>query len=94
MVSTDHNKSGARDLLTFSQECCGAPVSCSAKDQAALRKRRFGPRREVPTSRFAAERCKRRGLGKPETFNFLGFTFIRGKTSAGKFQIKPRTQRC
>jgi hypothetical protein len=37
---------------------------------------------------FAAERRKWRGLGKPETFNFLGFTFICGKTRAGKFQVK------
>ena len=42
--------------------------------------------------RFAAERRKRRGLGKPETFNFLGFTFICGKTRAGKFQIKRKTR--
>ena len=44
--------------------------------------------RLIEFGRFAAERRKRRGLGKPETFNFLGFTFICGKTRAGKFQIK------
>ena len=33
------------------------------------------------------------GLGKPETFNFLGFTFICGKTRAGQFQIKRKTRR-
>ena len=42
--------------------------------------------------RFAVERRKRCGLGKPETFNFLGFTFICGKTRAGKFQIKRKTR--
>ena len=31
--------------------------------------------------RFAADRRKRRGLGKPETFKFLGFTFICGKST-------------
>src|SRR5206468_7470856 len=36
---------------------------------------------------------KRRGLGKPETFNFLGFTFICGKTRQDKFQIKRKTRR-
>ena len=46
--------------------------------------------RLIEFGRFAAERRKRRGLGKPETFNFLGFTFICGKTRAGKFQIKGR----
>src|SRR5881275_369883 len=32
--------------------------------------------RLIEFGRFAAERRKRRELGKPETFNFLGFTFI------------------
>jgi RNA-directed DNA polymerase len=48
--------------------------------------------RLIEFGRFAAERRKRRGLGKPETFNFLGFTFICGKTRAGKFQIKRTTR--
>src|SRR5262249_16018179 len=43
--------------------------------------------------RFAAERRKRRGLGKPETFNFLGFTFICGKTRQDKSQITRKTRR-
>src|SRR5713101_4969555 len=49
--------------------------------------------RLIEFGRFAVERRKRRGLGKPETFNFLGFTFICGKTRAGKFQIKRKTRR-
>jgi RNA-directed DNA polymerase len=49
--------------------------------------------RLIEFGRFAAERRKRRGLGKPETFNFLGFTFICSKTRAGKFQIKRNTRR-
>jgi group II intron reverse transcriptase/maturase len=48
--------------------------------------------RLIEFGRFAAERRKRRGLGKPETFNFLGFTFICGKTRAGQFQIKRKTR--
>src|SRR5205823_8171636 len=47
--------------------------------------------RLIEFGRFAVERRKRRGLGKPETFNFLGFTFICGKTRAGKFQIRRKT---
>ena len=43
--------------------------------------------------RFAVERRKRCGLGKAETFNFLGFTFICGKTQSGKFQIRRKTRR-
>jgi RNA-directed DNA polymerase len=49
--------------------------------------------RLIEFGRFAAERRKRHGLGKPETFNFLGFTFICGKTRAGRFQIKRKTRR-
>jgi len=49
--------------------------------------------RLIEFGRFAAERRKRRGLGKPGTFNFLGFTFICGRTRAGKFQIKRKTRR-
>src|SRR5882672_11065522 len=35
--------------------------------------------RLIEFGRLAADNRKRRGLGKPETFNFLGFTFICGK---------------
>jgi hypothetical protein len=49
--------------------------------------------RLIEFGRFAAERRERRGLGKPETFNFLGFTFICGKTRSGTFQIKRKTRR-
>ncbi|MEE9359200.1 MAG: reverse transcriptase domain-containing protein, partial [Hyphomicrobium sp.] len=43
--------------------------------------------------RFAASNRARRGLGKPETFNFLGMTFICGRSRRGKFLVKRRTQR-
>ena len=48
--------------------------------------------RLIEFGRFAAERRKRRGLGKPETFNFLGFTFICNITRAGRFQIQRKTR--
>src|SRR6516164_6724074 len=49
--------------------------------------------RLIEFGRFAAKNRKQRGLGKPETFNFLGFTFICGKTRQGKFQLKRKTRR-
>jgi len=49
--------------------------------------------RLIEFGRFAADRRARRGLGKPETFNFLGFTFICERNSAGKFFIKRKTRR-
>jgi RNA-directed DNA polymerase len=49
--------------------------------------------RLIEFGRFAADNRKRRGLGKPETFNFLGFTFICGKSRKGRFLIKRKTRR-
>jgi RNA-directed DNA polymerase len=51
--------------------------------------------RMIEFGRCAAENRKRRGLAKPETFNFLGFTFICGKSRRGKFLVerKPRRDR-
>ena len=49
--------------------------------------------RLIEFGRFAAANRKRRGLGKPETFNFLGFTFICGKSRSGHFQLKRKTRR-
>jgi len=49
--------------------------------------------RLIEFGRFAAERRARRGLGKPETFNFLGFTFICERNSRGKFLVKRITRR-
>lgn len=44
--------------------------------------------------RFAAESRKARGLGKPETFNFLGFTHICGKTwQKQRFTVLRQTMR-
>src|ERR671939_29479 len=49
--------------------------------------------RLIEFGRFAAVRRARRGLGKPETFNFLGFTFICGQSHRGNFLLKRRTRR-
>jgi RNA-directed DNA polymerase len=49
--------------------------------------------RLIEFGRFAAENRARHGLGKPETFDFLGFTFICGKTRTGRFQIRRKSRR-
>ena len=49
--------------------------------------------RLIEFGRFAAVSRAQRGLGKPETFNFLGFTFICGKSRQGQFQLKRKTRR-
>ena len=43
--------------------------------------------------RFARENRCRRGEAKPETFTFLGFTHICGKTRRGRFTVIRRTMR-
>jgi RNA-directed DNA polymerase len=47
--------------------------------------------RRIEFGRFAEQNRKGRGQGKPETFDFLGFTHIAGKTSQGRFTVKRRT---
>jgi group II intron reverse transcriptase/maturase len=49
--------------------------------------------RLIEFGRSAGEDRKVRGLGKPETFNFLGLTFICGKSRRGKFLLKRKTRR-
>jgi RNA-directed DNA polymerase len=44
--------------------------------------------RLIEFGRFAAERRRKRGLGKPETFGFLGFTHICGKGGSGQFWLR------
>ena len=48
--------------------------------------------RLIEFGRYATERRKKRGEGKPETFNFLGFTHICGTNyQTGKFTIQRKT---
>src|SRR5246127_2086760 len=48
--------------------------------------------RLIEFGRFAATKRSRRGLGKPESFVFLGFTFICGKSQQGRFLLKRRSR--
>ena len=48
--------------------------------------------RLIEFGRLAAVNRKKRGLGKPETFTFLGFTFICGKSRRGYFQLQRKTR--
>ncbi len=47
-----------------------------------------GKTRLIEFGRYAAERRAARGLGKPETFQFLGFTHACGKSKKGRFKLK------
>lgn len=41
--------------------------------------------------RFAEENINKRGRGRPQTFDFLGFTHYRGQTKDGRFALKIKT---
>src|SRR5467141_3404860 len=49
--------------------------------------------RLIEFGRYAASNRKQRGLGKPESFTFLGFIFICVVTRRGQFQLKRQTRR-
>jgi RNA-directed DNA polymerase len=66
--------------------------------QLGERMRKFGlelhpeKTRLIEFGRYAEENRKRRGEGKPETFDFLGFTHICGKTrTSGRFTVRRQT---
>jgi len=49
--------------------------------------------RLITFGRLAAAQRAKLGLGKPETFDFLGFTHICGRTRQGRFQIRRKSRR-
>jgi RNA-directed DNA polymerase len=49
--------------------------------------------RLIEFGRFAAVNRERRGEGKPETFDFLGFTHICGRTRRGRFLLRRKSRR-
>jgi hypothetical protein len=69
------------------------------RDDLTERFRKFGlelhsdKTRLIEFGRFAAPNRGRRGEGKPETFDFLGFTHICSKTTRGYFQVQRKTAR-
>ena len=52
-----------------------------------------GKTRLVEFGRFAAANRHRRGEGRPETFDFLGFTHFCGVTRKGGVMVQRKTQR-
>jgi len=49
--------------------------------------------RLIEFGRYAVERRARVGLGKPKTFDFLGFTHVCGKARSGNYLLVRRTMR-
>jgi group II intron reverse transcriptase/maturase len=97
------NASGNVIVVRFADDTVAGfeNLADAARFQADLRERmeKFGltlhpeKTRLIEFGRFAARDRARRGVGKPETFNFLGFTFICGRCRAGTFHLKRKTRR-
>jgi group II intron reverse transcriptase/maturase len=49
--------------------------------------------RLIEFGRHAAAKRAQRGLGKPDTFRFLGFIFICGRSRKGEFQLRRKSRR-
>jgi len=47
--------------------------------------------RRIEFGRYAETNRRGRGEGKPETFDFLGFTHVCGKTRRGAFKVRRQT---
>ena len=48
--------------------------------------------RLIEFGRYAAEKRKKRGEGKPESFDFLGFTHLCSKNRNGGYSLKRKTK--
>ncbi len=49
--------------------------------------------RLIEFGRFASENRNKKGQGKPETFDFLGFTHYCSKSKIGNFRVKRKTSK-
>jgi hypothetical protein len=88
VVGFEHEADAHRFLdamRTRPEEFALTPRSASRLEPEKTRLIEFG--------RHATADREKRGLGKPETFNFLGFTFICGKSRRGDFLVKRKTRR-
>src|SRR5215471_5425271 len=74
-------------LTTSLQLCQKSTVSKAPASQAT------SFRNQRATSPESAVNRKQRGLSRPDTFAFLGFTFICSKSRRGFFQLQRKTRR-
>ena len=87
--------SATRLLLTFERRVDADRMATALAERSA----KFGLRlhedktRLIEFGRFAAANRRRRREGRPETFDFLGFTHYCGKTLDGRFMVHRKTQR-
>jgi group II intron reverse transcriptase/maturase len=77
VVGFEHERDGQRFLSELRERFAKFGLEL-AEDKTRL----------IEFGRFAADRRGRRGLGRPETFTFLGFVHICAQTRKGRFKLK------
>jgi RNA-directed DNA polymerase len=95
------NCKGQAELIRFADDfiCCFQYKEEAENFYVALRERlgKFGLQiaedktKILPFGRFAEKLAKKRGQGKPGTFNFLGFTHYCSQGRIGNFRVKLKT---
>src|SRR5881409_802298 len=82
VVGFEHRQDAERFLTELRERCARFGLELHPEKTRLLK---FGP--------YAAENRRRAGQGKPETFDFLGFTHICGKKRNGRFTVVRQTIR-
>jgi RNA-directed DNA polymerase len=77
VVGFEHKEDAERFQTDLSERLAGFGLELKAEKTRLIQ---FG--------RFAAQQREKRCLGKPETFDFLGFTHISGKSREGRFMVR------
>jgi RNA-directed DNA polymerase len=77
-------------MVGFEHECDARRFLADLRDRLATFALELAPEktRLIEFGRFAARNRARRGQGKPETFDFLGFKHCCSKTKSGRFMLK------
>jgi RNA-directed DNA polymerase len=82
-VAGFEHEDDARRFLDATHERFGAFALSLHPDKTRL----------IEFGRHAAADRRKRGVGRPETFSFLGFTYICGRSRRGYFQLQRKTRR-
>jgi group II intron reverse transcriptase/maturase len=100
-VTVKKQCAGQAEMVRFADDfvCCFEYKEDAERFYAALvlRLEKFGLRiaeektKIIAFGRFAEERSKENGEGKPKTFDFLGFTHYCAKSRKGSFRVKRKT---
>jgi RNA-directed DNA polymerase len=82
VMGFEHREEAEQFLVLLRQRMCRFGLELQGEKSRLIR-----------CGRFAAIQRERRGQGKPETFDFLGFTHISARSRNGNFLLTRHTMR-